>query len=71
MMLATNSGCVLASSENRSSSSFHLLVILLAGTLQQRLVSRILNQRMLEEVARPRRAAALIEQLVDQSRNGA
>ena len=42
-----------------------LLVILLAGALQQRLVSRILDQRMLEQVARPRRAAALVEQLVD------
>jgi hypothetical protein len=42
-----------------------LLVILLAGALQQRLVSRILNQRMLEQVARARRAAALVEQLAD------
>jgi hypothetical protein len=41
------------------------LVILLAGALQQRLVSGILYQRMLEQVARPRRAAALVEQLVD------
>jgi hypothetical protein len=40
-------------------------VILLAGALQQRLISRILNQRMLEEVTRPRRATALVEQLVD------
>ena len=41
------------------------LVILLTGALQQRLVSRILDQGMLEQVARPRRAAALVEQLVD------
>jgi hypothetical protein len=41
------------------------LVILLAGALQQRLVSRILNQRMLEQIARARRSAALVEQLVN------
>jgi hypothetical protein len=40
-------------------------VILLAGAFQQRLVGRILDQRMLEEIARARRAAALVEQLVD------
>ena len=43
----------------------HLLVVLLAGALQQRLISRVLDQRMLEQVARARRAAALVEQLVD------
>src|ERR1700730_14126503 len=43
----------------------HLLVILLPGALQQRLVSRILDQRMLEQIARARRATALVEQLVD------
>ena len=37
------------------------LVILLAGAFEQRLVSRILDQRMLEQVARARRAAALVE----------
>ena len=40
-------------------------MILLAGALQQRLVGRILDQRMLEQVTRARRAAALVEQLVD------
>ena len=38
----------------------HLLVILLAGAFQQRLVSRILDKRMFEEVARAGRAAALL-----------
>ena len=42
----------------------HPLVILLAGAFQQRLVGRILDQRMLEQIARARRAAALVEQLV-------
>jgi len=40
-----------------------LAVILLAGAPQQRLVGRVLDQRMLEHVARTRRPPALVEQL--------
>ena len=40
-----------------------LPVILLAGAPQQRLVGGVLDQRVLEDVAGPRRPAALIEQL--------
>jgi len=41
----------------------NLLVILLPCALEQRLIRRILNQGMLEEVAGVRRQAALVEQL--------
>jgi hypothetical protein len=40
-----------------------LAVIMLAGAPQQRLVGGILDQRVLEDVARARRPAALIQQL--------
>ena len=40
-----------------------LLVILLAFALEQRLIGRVLNQRVLEEIRRVRRHAALVEQL--------
>ena len=39
-----------------------LAMVLLAGAPQQRLVRRILDQRVLEDVARPRRAAALVQE---------
>ena len=38
-------------------------MILLSGALEQRLIGRILNQGMFEEVARLWRQPALIEQL--------
>ena len=41
----------------------HLLMVLLAVAPQERLVGRVLDQRVLERVARPRRPAALVEQL--------
>ena len=40
------------------------LVTLLAGAFQQRLICRILNEGMLEDVLRARQTAALIEKLV-------
>ena len=40
-----------------------LPMILLTCAPKQRLISRVLDQRVLEHVARPRRAASLIEQL--------
>ena len=41
----------------------YLLVILLAFALEQRLIGRVLNQRVLEEIRRVWRHAALVQQL--------
>ena len=41
----------------------NLSVVLLARTLQQRLIGRILNECMLEEIARLRQQPSLIHQL--------
>ena len=48
--------------ETRFQHLRNLLVILLAFALEQRLIGRVLNQRMLEEVGCLRREPALIEQ---------
>ncbi len=42
----------------------HPAVIVLAGALEQRAVGRVLDQRVLEDVARALAAPALVEQLV-------
>ncbi len=42
----------------------HLAVILLARALQQRMISGVLNERVLEYVARTVAPATLVEQLV-------
>ncbi len=50
--------------ESRFQELSHLQVVLLPGALEQRLICRILNERMFEDVTRAWRATALIQQLV-------